>query len=83
MRTERAIIVEHRYERRATASPNEVSQFRAGVAALARAAGATELQVDDVALAVTEACANAVVHAYGRADQPGPLAVWATADEAC
>lgn len=81
VRTERAIIVEHRYERRATASPNEVSQFRAGVAALAREAGATELQVDDVALAVTEACANAVVHAYARADQPGPLAVWATADE--
>jgi anti-sigma regulatory factor (Ser/Thr protein kinase) len=82
VKTERVIIVEHRYERRAIASPSEVGRFRADVSALARAAGASEPQVDDVALAVTEACANAVVHAYGRAVEPGPVAVRATAEDA-
>jgi serine/threonine-protein kinase RsbW len=77
----RATIVEHRYERRATASPVEVGRFRADVTALARAAGASEAQIDDVALAVTEACANAVVHAYARDDAPGQVAVRATADD--
>ena len=82
MQQKRAVIVEHRYERRATASPVEVGRFRADVTALARAAGASEGQVDDVALAVTEACANAVVHAYAHDDAPGQVAVQATADDA-
>lgn len=82
MHSERDVIVEHRYERRAVASPSEVGRFRAEVSALARAAGASEPQVDDVALAVTEACANVVVHAYGRGGEPGHVAVRATAEAA-
>jgi serine/threonine-protein kinase RsbW len=81
MQPKRAVIDEHRYERRASASPVEVGRFRADVTALARAAGASQGQIDDVALAVTEACANAVVHAYGHDDAPGQVAVRATADE--
>ncbi len=80
MQPKRAVIVDHHYERQATASPVEVGRFRADVTALARAAGASEGQIDDVALAVTEACANAVVHAYASDDAAGQVAVRATTD---
>ncbi len=54
------------------ATPAEVVGIRRAVGALAARAGIGEDRRTDIALAVGEACANAVVHAYvGRA--PGPL----------
>lgn len=63
------------------ARPGEVSGVRRAVGALGRRAGLGEDRLADVALAVGEACANAVVHAYGD-DGPGVLRVTAdiTAD---
>lgn len=46
------------------ANPDSVGPARREVVDRARAAGATEAMLDDVALAVGEACTNSVVHAY-------------------
>lgn len=55
------------------AAPESVPLARALVAACARRAGLSEAQVEDVRLAVSEAAANVVLHAY--TDQPGELHV--------
>lgn len=64
--------------REVCATPENVGVLRHAVCDLARAAGADEATLGEVALAVSEACGNAVVHAYpdGR---PGPLTVEADA----
>jgi anti-sigma regulatory factor (Ser/Thr protein kinase) len=46
---------------------------RAAAVAFARVAGAGPDLLGDVALAVTEACANAVVHAYADVAAPGDV----------
>jgi anti-sigma regulatory factor (Ser/Thr protein kinase) len=62
------------YEQRLPAAPENVARLRHGVARFARDAGASERLRRKVALAVSEACTNAVVHAYRR-DRTGSVAV--------
>jgi anti-sigma regulatory factor (Ser/Thr protein kinase) len=61
----------------APACSDEVARIRAAIGALGRRAGLDADRLADVALAVSEACANAVVHAYADRE-PGVLR--ATAD---
>jgi serine/threonine-protein kinase RsbW len=58
-----------------TATAEEVAGIRKAVVASAEAHGAGPALLTDVALAVSEACANVVMHAYIDAPAPGPLVV--------
>jgi anti-sigma regulatory factor (Ser/Thr protein kinase) len=60
------------------ATAASVPQARHAVVELGREAGASERVLADVALAVSEACSNVVLHAYREHDEPGALAVEAT-----
>jgi len=51
------------------------------VSAFAGEIGGDPRQVGDIALAVTEACANVAVHAYRDADPPGQMEIVATEGE--
>ena len=53
------------------ATPASLGPARRSVAALARAAGATRAELDDIRLATSEAVTNAIVHAYR--DGPGEI----------
>lgn len=55
------------------AVPENVAVVRQAAMAAAQVAGLPAHRVEDVALAVGEACANVVVHAYG--DGPGDIAL--------
>lgn len=57
------------------ATAASVPQARHAVVELGRAAGASDRVLADVALAVSEACSNVVVHAYRGQEAPGTLAV--------
>ena len=46
-------------------APDRLKMVRAGVVAAARACGFDDDAAADIALAVDEACANVIVHAYG------------------
>lgn len=59
------------------AVPASVARARHAAVALARRSGAPDRVVADVALAVSEACTNVVMHAYRDADAPGALHVTA------
>ena len=76
MRQHGSGAVELGVERPLLASADAVPLARRAVADLARRCGATADVVDDVRLAVTEACANVVLHAYV---DPGPIEVRAQA----
>lgn len=62
---------------RMPATPDSLTVARQVATGVARAAGMTGEGVEDVKVAVTEACTNAVRHAYG-AGRPGSvtLAAW-------
>src|SRR5687767_9348538 len=64
------------FGRTVPAVPANVAQIRHAVVDLARRNGAAEAVQTDLALAVGEACANVVVHAYPPGDV-GPLIVHA------
>ena len=64
------------FGRTVPAVPENVAEMRHSVVALAARHGAAESVQTDVALAVGEACANVVVHAYPPGDV-GPLIVHA------
>lgn len=66
----------HAFGRTVPAVPENVAQIRHAVVDLARKNGAPEEVQTDLALAVGEACANVVVHAYPPGDV-GPLIVHA------
>lgn len=63
------------------ASPASLAPVRRAVTALAVAAGLPAERVEHVAVAVTEACANVVIHAYGPAG--GVLEVRAAVEDGC
>lgn len=58
----------------------EVATVRHAVLDSAKAHGIDRAPRDDIALAVSEACTNVVMHAYRGAAVPGPLAVEAYRD---
>jgi anti-sigma regulatory factor (Ser/Thr protein kinase) len=60
------------------AEPGNVRRARAAITELARRAGLPEDAVEDVRLAVTEACTNVVRHAYP-GGRPGTMRLEATA----
>jgi anti-sigma regulatory factor (Ser/Thr protein kinase) len=57
------------------ATSTEIADIRRSVRTAARKHGITEPLLGDISLAVTEACANVVAHAYRDAPHPGPLTV--------
>jgi serine/threonine-protein kinase RsbW len=65
---------------RVPAVPNEVAAARHAVVAAAAAHGIAGRSREDIALAVSEACSNVVMHAYRHEATPGPLAVDAYRD---
>ena len=65
---------------RVAAVAAEVSRLRHAVLASATACGLAPALRGDIALAVGEACANVVAHAYPGAGAPGPLIVEAYLD---
>lgn len=60
-------------ELRRPAVPSELRELRESVVTFGRGRLAGELDDDAVRLAVGEACANAVVHAYRNASEPGEI----------
>ncbi|HEX8208448.1 MAG TPA: ATP-binding protein, partial [Solirubrobacteraceae bacterium] len=68
------------FGRTVPAVPENVASLRHAVVDLAEGAGADEPVRTDLALAVGEACANVVVHAYPPGDT-GPLIIQATVVE--
>jgi len=64
--------------RRVPAEALEIAGMRNAVLALAKERGMTEAARADVALAVSEACTNVVMHAYIDAPAPGYLTVEAS-----
>jgi anti-sigma regulatory factor (Ser/Thr protein kinase) len=61
------------FARRVPAVANQIGGIRRAVLALADARGAGKTAQADIALAVSEACANVVMHAYLGDPEPGPL----------
>jgi len=61
--------------RRVPAVAHEVAGMRDAVLSFAGARGVTEAGLADIALAVSEACSNVVLHAYIDAAAPGSLTV--------
>jgi len=62
------------------AAPPNLAVVRQLLSGVASAVGMRKEQLDDVKVAVTEACTNVVVHAY-RGDEPGQLLVDAWAEQ--
>jgi serine/threonine-protein kinase RsbW len=60
---------------RVPAHPRSISPLRRAVSTLAASNGASDREREDIALAVSEALGNAVLHAYVGHDRPGVLAV--------
>jgi serine/threonine-protein kinase RsbW len=65
----------------APAHRDEVPVLREAVTAVAREAGFGDGRVQDVRLAVSEALANAVLHAFVGRERPGSIAVSATVED--
>jgi anti-sigma regulatory factor (Ser/Thr protein kinase) len=61
------------FARRVPAVATQIGGIRRAVLALADARGAGKTVQADIALAVSEACANVVMHAYLGDPEPGPL----------
>jgi anti-sigma regulatory factor (Ser/Thr protein kinase) len=58
-----------------------VAPIRHAIIDFARGAGAARRNVDDIALAVTEAVTNAIVHAFAARDVPGTVTVLGTVED--
>ena len=65
------------------AVPENVAEIRHAVAKVAEGLGAAPERRDDIAVAVSEAAANVVVHAYRGRSAPGEIHVLAGGDEQC
>jgi serine/threonine-protein kinase RsbW len=66
---------EHHVHRRVPAVPSQVGALRRAVMAAADGHGIADPLRADIALALTEACANVVNHAYRHSPEPGPMLV--------
>lgn len=66
-----------RLEQRLPARPENITALRRSVVQYAADGGVSERRREDVALAVSEALSNVVVHAYDGHDEPGD--VWVDA----
>jgi serine/threonine-protein kinase RsbW len=66
---------------RVPAVATQVATVRHAVIEMAAAHGIGDRPREDIALAVSEACANVVMHAYRHESAPGPLAVDAYRDD--
>lgn len=64
-----------RLHERFPARPESIAPLRRCVAGFAGSSGASNSQREDIALAVSEALSNAVLHAYVGQDSPGSMAV--------
>ncbi|HUR87274.1 MAG TPA: ATP-binding protein [Solirubrobacteraceae bacterium] len=60
---------------RRPAKPESIPSLRRAVVDFAAANGASEQQLENIALAVSEAVSNAVLHAYIEEECPGTVAV--------
>jgi serine/threonine-protein kinase RsbW len=58
-----------------SAQPESIAAVRRAVVELARSDDLSEAAISDVALAVSEAASNVVLHAYRDTPRPGPLLV--------
>ncbi len=70
-----------RLRKRRAARPESVAPLRGAVVSFAARNGASERQCEDVALAVSEALSNAVLHAYVGRERPGEMQVEAWVDD--
>ena len=70
-----SVDYQERLHDRLPALPESIAPLRHSVLGFASDSGASERQREDIALAVSEALSNAVVHAYVGHDSPGLLAV--------
>jgi len=70
-----SVDYQERLHDRLPALPESIAPLRHAVLGFASDSGASERQREDIALAVSEALSNAVVHAYVGRDSPGLLAV--------
>ena len=65
------------------ARPDSVTVARNAAAGCVRGLGADESVAQAVALAVTEACSNVVLHAYRDQDEPGEMTVLVEKPDDC
>jgi serine/threonine-protein kinase RsbW/stage II sporulation protein AB (anti-sigma F factor) len=63
------------FDREFRAEPASIPTIRQAVIALARSSGASAARCTDIAIAVSEAASNAVVHAYIETEEPGTVRV--------
>lgn len=70
-----------RLHERLPAQAENIGRLRHAVVNFARRNGATDRQLDDVALAVSEALSNALMHAYVGRNRPGVMEVHASVDQ--
>lgn len=68
---------------RLPARPENVAPLRHEIASYALDRGASQRQREDIALAVSEAITNAVLHAYADHDRPGDVDVSAWVHDRC
>jgi anti-sigma regulatory factor (Ser/Thr protein kinase) len=60
---------------RLPAQPESIARLRHAIVEFAEDNGASDSELEDIALAVSEALTNVVLHAYAGRDRPGVLAV--------
>jgi serine/threonine-protein kinase RsbW/stage II sporulation protein AB (anti-sigma F factor) len=65
------------FDREFRAEPASIPTIRQAVVAIARRGGASTACCADIAIAVSEAATNAVVHAYIETEEPGSVRVTA------
>jgi serine/threonine-protein kinase RsbW len=73
-------VIKGLHERR-PARPESIAPLRRAVVRFAYVSGASTRKREDIALAVTEAVSNAVVHAYDGEEAPGDVAVEARLED--
>lgn len=75
-----SVDYQERLHDRLPALPASIAPLRHSVLGFASDSGASERQREDIALAVSEALSNAVLHAYAGRDEPGTITLDAWMD---